>query len=387
MSPDFPTIAPQYPLRLAVIWVALAAAACETSAASQPPAPVPTDEIWLTTQQLRDAHVEVAAVAGHTVGNEVVTSGKIAFDDLRVAHLFSPVSGRVKRILAQPGERTKKGAPLAVIESPDVGNAFADLGKADADLTAARHDLARQKELYEAHAASQRDYEAAQDSFAKAKAEMDRAHQKAALFRSGTANAVTQEFTLRSPIDGEVISRNLNPGAEVQGQYAGGGAVELFTIGELDSVWVLADVFEMDLGRIHKGAPVTLKVVAYPDRSFTGHVDYISDALDPVARTARVRCAVASPTRELKPEMYATVSIGVGGGRVPAVPRATVLHIADQTVVFVEGGAAPDGRVRFTRRVVAVDETEGATYVPVVRGLALGERVVVSGGILLSGML
>ena len=235
----------------------------------------------------------------------------------------------------------KKGAPLAVIESPDVGNAFADLGKAEADLTAARHDLARQKELYEAHASSQKDYEAAQDNFAKAKAEMDRARQKAAMFRKGTADAVTQELTLRAPIDGEVIARNMNPGAEVQGQYAGGTAVELFTIGELDNVWVLADVFEMDLGQVHKGAPVTLKVVAYPDRVFSGTVDYISDSLDPVARTARVRCSVANPTRQLKPEMYATVSIGVAGNEVAALARTAVLHIADQTVIFVEAAPHP----------------------------------------------
>ena len=107
---------------------------CETTAASQPPAPPPQGEVWLTAQQLHDANVEVAPVANHAVGNEVLTSGKVSFDDLRVSHLFSPVSGRVTRILAQPGERVKKGAPLAVIESPDVGNAFADLGKADADL-------------------------------------------------------------------------------------------------------------------------------------------------------------------------------------------------------------------------------------------------------------
>ena len=374
-------------LVLAAALSTLAVSGCETTAASQPPAPPPQGEIWLTAQQLHDANVEVAPVATHLVGNEVLTSGKISFDDLRVSHLFSPVSGRVTRILAQPGERVKKGAPLAVIESPDVGNAFADLGKADADLTAARHDLARQKELYEAHANSQKDYEAAQDNFAKAKAEMDRARQKAAMFRKGTADAVTQELTLRAPIDGEVIARNMNPGAEVQGQYSGGGAVELFTIGELDNVWVLADVFEMDLGQVRKGAPVTLKVVAYPDRVFSGTVDYISDSLDPVARTARVRCSVANPTRQLKPEMYATVSIGVAGNEVPALARTAVLHIADQTVIFVESGAAPDGRLKFARRVVAVDETEGASYVPILRGVSVGEQVVSKGGILLSGML
>jgi cobalt-zinc-cadmium efflux system membrane fusion protein len=281
----------------------------------------------------------------------------------------------------------KKGAALAIIESPDVGNAFADLAKAQADLVAAEHDSQRQQDLYQAHAGSQRDFESAQDNYRKAKAEMERARRKAALFRKAPSDDVTQGFTLMAPIDGEVIARNVNPGAEVQGQYGGGTAVELFTIGELDRVWVLADVFEMDLGRVRRAAPVTLKVVAYPSQSFAGVVDYISDALDPVTRTARVRCSIANPERALKPEMYATVSIGVAGDPVPAVPRTAVLHIAEQTVVFVEQGATPDGRVRFVRRIVAVDESEGAEYVPVLRGLTPGERVVSSGGILLSGML
>jgi cobalt-zinc-cadmium efflux system membrane fusion protein len=367
---------------------ATVAAGCESRAAT-PPAAVqpPGDEVWLTADQLREARVEMQPVMSHAVGNEVVTSGKVTFDDLRVGHIFSPVSGRVTRILADPGQRLKKGAPLAIIESPDVGNAFADLGKAQADLIAAEHDLARQKELYGASASSQKELEAAQDNFGKAKAEMERARQKARLFRRGSADAVTQEFTLRAPIEGEVIARSVNPGAEVQGQYSGGTAVELFTVGELDSVWVLADVFEVDLGRVRKGAPVSLKVVAYPDQVFSGRVDYIAGSLDPVARTARVRCSIANPNRALKPEMYATVSIGVAGSSVPAVPRSAVLRIADQTVVFVQVGQAQDGRLKFARKIVAVNEDEGAEYVPIVRGLGVGERVVTAGGILLSGML
>jgi cobalt-zinc-cadmium efflux system membrane fusion protein len=363
------------------------AAGCESRAAT-PAKPQPPDgEVWMTPAQVDDAHVRVEPVASRTVGNEVVTSGRVTFDDLRVSHVYSPVTGRVSRILADPGQRVKKGAALAVIESPDVGNAFADLAKAQADLTVSEHNFRRQKELYEANATSQREFEAAQDDYEKAKAEMARARRKAALFRRSGGDAVTQEFTLRAPIDGEVIARSVNPGIEVQGQYSGGTAVELFTIGELDSVWVLADVFEMDLGRVQKGAPVTIRVVAYPSDVFMGKVDYITGALDPATRTARVRCSIANGDRKLKPEMYATVSISVEGKPVTAVPRTAVLHIAEQTVVFVEQGQTPDGRVRFARRIVAIDEGEGAEYVPVVRGLTPGERVVNSGSILLSGML
>jgi cobalt-zinc-cadmium efflux system membrane fusion protein len=363
------------------------AAGCETKAARSSEAQPPNDEVWMTRAQVHDAHVELEPVMARPVGNEVITSGKVAFDDLRVSHVFSPVTGRVTRILADPGERVKEGAPLAIIESPDVGNAFADLAKAQADLIAAEHDFRRQQELYAAHAGSQRDFESADDNYRKARAEMERARKKAALFRKSASDDVTQGFTLRAPIAGQVVARNVNPGIEVQGQYSGGTAVELFTIGELDSVWVLADVFEMDIGRVHRGAPVTVRVVAYPNEVFSGHLDYITDALDPTTRTARVRCSIANPAHKLKAEMYATVSIGVEGRPVPAVSRSAVLHIAEQSVVFVENGTAPDGRLRFVRKVVAVDESDGADYVPVLRGLRPGDRVVSAGGILLSGML
>lgn len=378
----------RYLLAAALLGAAVPFAGCQKApAATKHEAQPPQDEVWLTEQQVRDAKVQVQSVAKHPVGNEIVTSGKVAFDDLRVAHVFSPVTGRIKRILADPGQRVKKGAPLATIESPDVGNTFADLDKAQADVIASEHEEHRQQELYDAHAGSQRDFEAAQDNFRKARAELERARQKARLFRASTADKVSQEFTLRAPIDGEVIARNVNPGAEVQGQYSGGTAVELFTVGELDSVWVFADVFEMDLARVKRGAPVSVKVVAYPNKVFSGQVDWISDALDATARTARVRCSIPNPERELKPEMYATVSIAVDAPAVAALPRTALLRIADQTVVFVQNGTTPDGRLKFARRIIAVNEDEGGDYVPIVRGVNPGEEVVTSGGILLSGML
>jgi cobalt-zinc-cadmium efflux system membrane fusion protein len=371
----------------AIAAAALALASCQHGA-SEPAGPQPPGgEVWVTDQQVTDGHLAIQPVGVHAVGNDVVTSGKVTFDDLRVAHVFSPVTGRVSRILADPGQRVKKGGALCSIQSPDVGNAFADLGKADADFTAAQHDYQRQKELYEAHASSQKDYEAAEDAFGKAKAEQERARQKARLLRGGGADAVTQEFVLRAPIEGEVIARNVNPGAEVQGLYSGAAAAELFTVGELDRVWVIAEVFEMDLARVKKGAVVTTKVVAYPDEVFTGVVDWISDLLDPIARTARVRCEVQNLARKLKPEMYATVTVAVPGQAALAVPITTILRLADQTIVFVDGGRTPDGRRRFVRRVVAAGDDEGTSMVPILRGLTDGEQVVTSGAILLSGML
>jgi membrane fusion protein, heavy metal efflux system len=365
----------------------LLAAGCHhaSNAATQPQPPA--GEAWLTSQQVKNANLAVAPVADQDVGGAVVTSGKVTFDDLRVSHVFSPVTGRVVKIDAQPGQRVKKGASLATIESPDVGNAFSDLAKAHADLTAAEHDFKRQKELFDAHAASQKDFESSQDNYQKAKAELSRAQKKAQLLSRGSADSVTQEYTLRAPIDGEVVSRNMSPGMEVVGQYSQGNALELFTVGELDHVWVLADVFEMDLGRVKKGARVTVRVVTYPSRIFEGVVDWVSGQLDPNTRTAKVRCTIANPERDLKPEMYATVSVSVAERKALAIPRSAMLRLGDQTVVFVETGSAPNGQIRFERRPVAVDEDEGGDYMPVTHGLERGEKIVTAGAILLAGMI
>jgi cobalt-zinc-cadmium efflux system membrane fusion protein len=344
----------------------------------------PPNEVWLAPSQAEGARLATAVVDEQEVGGAVITGGRVAFDDLHVDHVFSPVTGRVTRIDAQLGERVKKGQALAVIDSPDLGLASADVAKAEADLAAAEHDYRRQKELAALRAVAQRDFEAAEDGYRKAKAELARAQQKAALL--GRGGSVGQSFVLRAHIDGEVIARSLNPGMEVAGQYGGGGgAVELFTIGDLSPVWVVADVFEMDLARVKPGEAVQIKVVAYPDRTFPGTVDWVAGTLDPVTRTAKVRCTIQNPDHLLKPEMSATVAIAVEGKKKLAVPRNAVLHLGDATVVFVPAGQTADGKLRYERRLVGVDELSPGAWVTVERGLARGESVVSRSAILLSG--
>jgi cobalt-zinc-cadmium efflux system membrane fusion protein len=345
----------------------------------------PPGEAWLSPQQLQSAQVDVARVEQRTVVSQLDAPGRIAFVDSHVAHVFSPVSGRVVRIEAQVGQRVSKGAPLATLESPDVGMAAADVGKADADLQAAERELRRQRELFEAHAGAQRDLEAAQAARDRAAAELARARERARLFRRRT-DGVSQTVTLRAPIDGEVVARNVTPGMEIAGQSSGGNSPELFTIGDIDQVWALADVFEMDLPRVQRGAPAMVKVVAHPDRAFQGGVDWISPALDPQTRSARVRVLLRNPAHELLPEMYATVSISTAPRTALAIPRSALLHVGDQTVVLVQTGRTENGLLRFRQRRVQVEADDQDPAV-VVSGLTAGEQVVTSGSLLLSGML
>jgi cobalt-zinc-cadmium efflux system membrane fusion protein len=344
------------------------------------------DDVSITRDQMARGKIAVVPVEERDVPDLLTVGGRLAFDDLRVSHVFSPVNGRIARVLAAPGERVKKGTPLAIISSADLGAAFADERKAHADLTASEHEVKRQREMYALRASAQKDLEVAEDNFARAQAEYQRAAQKTRLLREGAREAGSQEFVLRSPIEGEVIARLANPGVEVQGAYAGGGAlVELFTIGSIDELWLFGDIYEADLPSVKQGAAVTLELPSQPGRVFHGTVDWISDTLDPVLRTAKVRCVLKNENGLLRPEMYQVVRIAAPTRRALTVPRDAVLRLGDETDVFVEQPHGPDGAVPFRRRRVLANEQQQGDHVPVLAGLKAGERVAAAGSIFLVG--
>ena len=370
----------------AIALAALALQSCHGSsgAAESHLREAPANEVWISSKQIHEAAIVTTEVASRPVANMLMTTGRITFSDARVSHVFSPVTGRVTRLLANMGDHVAGGTPLAILQSPDVGTAASDLEKAEADLAAGRNEYEREKELYEGHAAAKRDLEAAESAYRKARAERERAAEKSGLLLAANRGA-REGFVLRAPIGGDVIARNVSLGMEVQGQYSGGNAPELFMIGNIDPVWMMADVFEVDLPRIRIGAPVTVNVVSYPGHPFRGTVDWISGAFDPGTRSAKVRCTIRNAEHLLRPEMYATVSIATDARERLAVPRTAIVRVGDQMVAFVDKGQAPNGGERFERRIVSVDETEAGEYVPILRGLQPGEKVVSSGAIILTG--
>jgi cobalt-zinc-cadmium efflux system membrane fusion protein len=344
------------------------------------------NEVLLAPEKVSAANLVIEPVAEQNVEDTIVTSGRVTFDDMRVAHVYSPVNGRVTQIFAQLGERVKKGQPLCSIQSPDIGQAVADVHKAEADFTAANNDYKRQKDLEKSHAAATRDVEAAEDRVRQAKAELERAAQKAALLRAGSVDTVTSTYTMASAIDGEVLMRAVNPGIEVQGQYSGGTAVELFTVGEIDHVWVLGDIYEVDIPRVKKDAYAAVRVVSYKDKLFEGKVEWVQHTLDPQTRTAKARFSFDNPGGQLLPEMYGTVFIHVDQRKALAITRSAILRLGDQRVVFVETGKVADGRVRFERRPIEVDEYGADKWLPILHGLEKGDRVVTNGAVLLTEM-
>ena len=344
------------------------------------------DDATLTKAQLASGRIATAVAEEHEVPNPIAIGGRLTFNENRVTHVFSPVNGRITQVLVAPGQHVQKGAALARILSPDLGSAAADELKARADQLQAGHELNRQREMYAVHASSQRDFEVAEDNFARAQAEYARAAEKTKLLRQGALDAVTQEYVVRSPIEGMVISRGASPGAEVQGAYAGGGNLaELFTIGSIEDLWLLGDVYEADLHSVKAGAAVTLSVSAYPGRTFSGTVDWVSDTLDPVLRTEKVRCVLKNQSGLLRPEMYEAVTIAAPVRRAVTVPRDALLRLGDETDVFVEGEQDKDGSTPFHKRRVIANEQLPGDAVPVLEGLKAGERVATLGSIFLVG--
>ncbi len=346
----------------------------------------PLGEVWLTRDQLRESNIGVQPVAEQPLADAVVTGGRVALEDPLVGHVFSPVTGRVVRIEADLGAHVKRGQVLAVIESPDVGVAVSDMAKARADLIAAEHDFTRQRDLAAGHAAAQAVLEQSEDGWRRAVAEMGRARQKAALLHAGMLDTVSQTFAITSPVDGEILGRTINPGAEVQGEYAGGTSPELFTVGETRRVWVVGDLYEADVARVIVGAQADVTLLAYPGKVFHGKVDWISSTLDPGTRTARVRCTFDNADGLLRPEMFATLQLAVDPRHALAVPRESLLHLGEYRVVFRRVGET-NGRTRFERVPVEVEDAVSGPWVEVRHGLEPGDEVVVGGSALLSRLL
>jgi cobalt-zinc-cadmium efflux system membrane fusion protein len=340
----------------------------------------PRNEAWLDTDEVARADIRVTVAEEHVISNVLVTPGRVAFDENRVAHVFSPVNGQVRSIDGELGAHVSRGHTLAVIASPDLGQATADLDKALAGLVAMQHAKTRQSTLWQARATTLADVQQSLDDWRTAQAEQQRAVQKVMLLHAG--GGVSQGYELKSPLDGDILARNVNPGLQIQGIWNGGTAPELFTVGDLEEVWVFSAVHEADFARVQVGAraEVSMRGVATP---YEGFVDWVSGSLDPQTRTATLRCVVrnrgAQDLEQLKPEMLVVVSVDARPERALAIPRPSIVHLGGASLVFFDRGLSPDARERFERLPIIANEYGNGYFVPVTLGVELGDRIVTRG--------
>ena len=286
----------------------------------------------------------VGPVQVRDVYDEMPANGVIAPDINRAVPVVSLGGGRVVEIKAKLGDSVKKGDVLLLINSPDLTQAFSDYQKFKADEELVRKQVARAQLLYDKGAIAQAELEAVQDSDAKAKIDVQAAADRVRVL-GGDINHPSGLLPLRAPISGTIVDQQTTGGSGVKSLDNQGA---LFTIADLSEVWVLCDVYQEMLPRIHVGDPAEVYVNGYPDKKYPGTVINISDVLDPATRAAKVRIQLANPNRVMRAGMFVTASFR---SREPVqrivVPASAVVHLHDQDWVYASAG---DGRFRRVAR-------------------------------------
>jgi cobalt-zinc-cadmium efflux system membrane fusion protein len=304
-------------------------------------------------------------------------NGRVVFNETSTARVSSPISGRVVALKVQAGDTVGAGDALAVLDSPDLASAVADLRKAEADEARKRSALERARTLYEGEVLAKKELESAQADFVQAGAETRRA---ALRLRNLAPSGAREDnrYVLRAPISGVIADRQANPGMEVRPDLPN----PLYVITDPARLWVLIDLPERDLPKVAPGQPVSVEVDAWPGEQFRARIDRIGMVVDPATRRVPVRCAVANPQGKLKPEMYARVTLLANENlRAIRVPNTALVTEGLYSYVFVERSPGV-----FARRRVAL-AVQDRDYSYLESGIDAGARVVVAGSVLLNSEL
>jgi cobalt-zinc-cadmium efflux system membrane fusion protein len=328
----------------AILILGWGAAKLHAAQPQQPPAvSAATDNtLHLTPSQLSSLTVNSVSRLGFR--SEEVADGRIALNSDTATQVFSPYSGRVIHVIAGIGQHVKKGAALFSIDATEFAQAQSDLRNANTQLKLALIAEERRHAAFDSKGGSQQDWQQAQADLAAAQNSLDAVRNRlrifgqtdeqiAALERVQSPSPVT---VVTAPIDGIVTDRQVGPGQYLQA----GNPTPVYTIGDLASVWLVADVREIDAPLVEIGQPIEVRVLALPGRVFTAKLTAVGSAVDPVTRRVPVRATLENQDGKLKPQMFATFSIITSGeSNALAVPEEAVVREGEAARVWVVQGA------------------------------------------------
>jgi membrane fusion protein, heavy metal efflux system len=325
------------------------------------------------------SHVQVVTVKPVNLARTLRLTGAVAYNAFKTTPVITQVGGPVSRILVVPGQHVREGEPMLEVASPDYSQLLATYLKARDTFRVADKNYDRAQDLYQHHAIAERDLLQAESDHDQAQADLNASEQAMKILGIknpddlAKASSASAEIPVIAPIGGEVVERLVSPGQVMQA-----GQTQAFTISDMSTVWVLANVYQNDLAYVKMGDNVVVQTDAYPD-SFHGRISYISAALDPNTRTLQARAVVDNPGEKLKRDMYCTVTVAAGAIRKAiAVPDASVLRDDEnQPFVYVENGAN-----QFGRRTVEIGESQNG-QTQILQGLSAGEKVVGDGSLFL----
>ena len=343
------------------------------------------NNLELSESQLAAVKVEPVALRDFPVEKEAV--GSIDFNEDMATQVFTPYQGKIISLFAEVGSDAKKGQTLFTIDSPDLLAAESNLIAAAGVLDLTSRNLARLQELYRTRAVSQAQLEQAISDQQTAEGNLRAGRDAVRIFGKSDAEIdkivadrlADPTLVVASPIDGRITQRNAAPGLLVQP----GNPPPPFVVADVNTMWMLANVAEIDSPAFRVGQRLQVQISAFPGRVFDGTVTIVGAIVDPNTRRVLVRSEIKDPQHELRSGMFANFVISIGAPQQsPAVPINGVVREGDGTqTVWVTAD-----RRRFTQRTVKIGiQRDG--YRQILDGLQAGELVATDGAIFLSNML
>ncbi len=331
-----------------------------TPAPETAPQEAPLAPLQLSPERLQSIGVKFGLVQRKSIADQIRTTGNVAIDETQLSYVQTRFSGYIEKVFADANyQYVRQGQPLFTIYSPE--------------LVAAEREylIARQNARALSHSTVPG---VAEGSDSLVSASTDRLKQwnlpAREIARLETSGEIQQTIEIDSPVSGFITERNALPNLTVQPD------THLYTIANLSTVWVFAQVFQDDLGRVRAGETASLTVDSYPGRTFHGRVDFVYPDVDMTTRTARVRLVFSNPNLTLKPGMFVNAALNAPLGEQLTIPASGVLQTGTRQIVFVDRG---DGYLQ--PRDVQLGEQAGEDFV-VLRGLTAGERIVTSANFL-----
>jgi membrane fusion protein, heavy metal efflux system len=347
--------------------------------------PVTAKTVAISETQLASIKVEPASERLFPIEKEAV--GSIDFNEEMSVPVFTNYQGRIIELFARVGDEVKKGDRLFTIDSPDLIAAESTLIAAAGVLELTTRALARAQGLYATRAVAQRDVEQAASDQQTAEGALRAARDNVRLFGKSDADIdriiaerrLDPVLVIRSPISGRVTARNAAPGLFVQP----GSPPAPYTVTDISTMWMLANVAETDVPALNVGQQVWVKVKAFPDRVFEGRISTIAQMVDPSTHRALVRSEIADPRHELRSGMFANFVIRTGDPvRAVAIPLNGVVREGDGTMtVWVT-----TDRRHFVKRTVKIGMQRDG-YHQILDGVQPGELAVTDGAVFLSNAL
>jgi Cu(I)/Ag(I) efflux system membrane fusion protein/cobalt-zinc-cadmium efflux system membrane fusion protein len=328
-----------------------------------PPAPTeaPLVPVQISPQRLQSIGVKTGRVESKTVEDEIRVTGNVAVDETRLSSVQVRYSGYIQKVFADATyQYLQKGQPLFTIYSPDLV------------ATEREYLVARQNQQRVAQSTVPGVTEGAASLLNAARERLKQwGVPQREIERLESTGEVQKELEVESPVSGYITERNALPNLTVQPE------TRLYTVADLSTVWVLAEVFQNDLGRIKIGEPATLTVDTYPGRIFEGRVNFIYPQVDMTTRTARARLIFSNASSKLFPGMFVNATLKVSMGNQLVIPATGVLQSGTRQVVFVSRG---DGYIE--PRAVQLGARAGNNFI-VLKGLKEGEEIVTSANFLI----